>query len=271
MRRIVGLAVLLFSPAVLLAAPSGDAPSMTGLWKIAGDVTGRPVTMMCQLNETDRKLSGVCSGEEDGNAAHKITGTVKGQKVQFYFQASIGGGPLMMIVSGTLSEDRSTLDGSLDVEMGGNANVAPTGLGGLCHGVREAESGENAVAAEVPVPDKLAAPSPIAAPMDATGAWKIAGDVQGTQVQMICMLAETERKLTGTCTTGQDGTARSVTGGATESGVGWHFDSEYQGQPISVQMNATMAADGRMNGTMAVAPFGAEGTFVATKEPAAAN
>jgi len=49
--------------------------------------------------------------------------------------------------------------------------------------------------------------------------------------------------------------------------VGWHFDSEYQGQPIAFSMNATMAADGtKMNGTMTVAPMGVNGTFVAVRQ-----
>src|ERR1035441_8004177 len=97
MGRVVGMLVLLLSPGVLLAAPGAYAPFTTGLWKVAGDVTGRPVTMMCQLTESDHKLSGICTGEEDGYTTHKIAGTVKAQKVQFYFQASFGGAPITMI------------------------------------------------------------------------------------------------------------------------------------------------------------------------------
>jgi hypothetical protein len=49
--------------------------------------------------------------------------------------------------------------------------------------------------------------------------------------------------------------------------VGWRFDDEYGGQSITFSMNATEAGDGKMNGTMTVAPFGAQGTFVAVRQP----
>ena len=77
---------------------------------------GTPVRMMCALTETDHKLSGTCSGAEDGFAAHKVAGSVKAQKVEYYFQTAIGGNPITLIVSGTLNEDRSQMEGDLDVE-----------------------------------------------------------------------------------------------------------------------------------------------------------
>jgi hypothetical protein len=108
-----------------LAAPAADEPSITGLWKTEGSIMGQPVRMMCALTETKHNLSGVCSGAQDGYAVHKIAGAVKGQKVQFYFQAAIGGNSLTLIVSGTLNEDRTQMDGDMEVEpmgggMGGN-------------------------------------------------------------------------------------------------------------------------------------------------------
>ena len=94
MKRLVciaTIATLLMSPLALFAAPSTDAPSASGLWRIDGDVMGAPVKMTCTLADTDHKLTGVCSGAADGFTPHKIDGSVKTQKLQFHFQSDFGG------------------------------------------------------------------------------------------------------------------------------------------------------------------------------------
>src|ERR1039458_5453993 len=109
MKRTACVAILLLSPGILFVVPAADAQSISGLWKVDGQVMGTPVRMMCALTETDHKLSGTCSGAEDGFAAHKVAGSVKAQKVEYYFQTAIGGNPITLIVSGTLNEDRSQM------------------------------------------------------------------------------------------------------------------------------------------------------------------
>lgn len=258
--------LLLLPPLALFAAPAADAPSTTGLWKIDGDVMGRPITMMCQLTENERKLSGTCSGAADGFIAHKIAGTVKAQKVQLYFQTSIGGGSITLIVSGTLNEDMSKMEGDMDVE--------PMAVGGTFEAMREPAIGarpdqqSTPTAAEAPTPAATTAATPGGAQPDVTGTWKIQGDVQGNEVKLTCVLTEAEHKLIGTCIDGAENkTPRALTGEATATDVGWHFDGQYQGQPITVSMKATLAANGTaMNGTMLVAPFEADGTFVGVKQ-----
>jgi hypothetical protein len=265
MRRFAFMAVLLLSAGSLHAAPAPDLPLTTGLWKINGDVMGRPVNMMCQLTETDRKLSGTCSGAADGYVAHKIAGTVKAQKMQLYFQTSFGGGSITLIVSGKLNDDRSKMDGDLDVE--------PMAVGGTFEAVREPGIGAQDAqpASATPAPPAISestAPTPDAAPMIASGTWKIDGDIQGTPVLLTCVFSQNENKISGTCTgAAEEKATRTLVGEATEKGVGWHFDSEYQGQPITVSMKATLTADGaKMTGTMTVAPFDVEGTFTGVKQ-----
>jgi hypothetical protein len=266
MRRVAYMAVLLVSSGFAYAAPATDAPSTTGLWKINGDVVGRPVNMMCQIVETDRKLSGSCSGAADGFVAHKVAGTVKAQKIQLYFQTSIGSGAITMIVSGTLNEDRSKMDGDLDVE--------PMAVSGTFAAVREPAIGarsepESASATtEAPATAEATVQTSGGAPVVAGGTWKIDGDVQGNPVMLTCVLTQAEQKLSGTCAgAAEDKTPRTLAGEATEKGVGWHFDSEYQGQPITVSMKATLTADGaKMAGTMTVAPFDVDGNFVGVKQ-----
>jgi len=71
-------AILLASPAGLSAAQATSIAPASGLWKITGDVHGRPVEMMCQLTEAEHKLSGTCTRASDGAArlADKISGVV---------------------------------------------------------------------------------------------------------------------------------------------------------------------------------------------------
>jgi hypothetical protein len=291
MKRFACMVLLLLSPGLLPAAPAADAPSTTGLWKIDGSMMGQPVRMMCALTETKHNLSGVCSGAEDGYAAHKVAGSVKAQKMQFYFQTAIGGNPLTLIVSGTLNEDFTKMDGDLDVE--------PMAVGGLFSAIKELEhdtasAQANAAAAQT---DAAAAQAwaaevqahlatgneaagagaavagatesnPSSAQPIATGTWKIDGNVMGNPVTMTCVLTEAEHKLAGTCTgAGEDRTPRTLTGTATPKGVNWRFDDQFQGQPISFSINATMSADGaKMNGTLSIAPMNVGGDFVATKQ-----
>jgi len=314
------MAILLLSSKLLLAAPAVDTTSLTGLWKTDGNIMGQLVRMMCALTETNHKLSGTCSGAQDGYAAHKIAGSVKAQKVQFYFQAAFGGNSLTLIVNGTLNEDRTEMDGDMEVApMGGGMNAEQMNLSGTLKAMKELEhnTAEAQAIAAAAQTDAAAAqawaaeaqadlaavnvetakteaaeagviaaragakaaeagaeaaaagttgPAMASAQQIATGTWKIDGDVQGTPVKLTCVIAEAEHKLAGSCTD-EENMPRILTGATTAKGVGWHFDSEYQGQPIAFSMNATMAADGtKMNGTMTVAPMGVNGTFVAVRQ-----
>ena len=327
MKRFAGMAILLLSPGVLFAATdpiaaptaSPDQSAITGLWKTDGTIAGQPVRMMCSLTETKHNLTGICSGAQDGYAVHKIAGTVKGQKVQFYFQAAFGGGSLTLIVSGTLNEDRTQIDGDMEVApMGGGMDAQQMNLSGTLKAIKEmehdtastqaaaaaaqtdasaaqawaakaqsemaagnvaeaksdaaqagnfaAEAGAKAAQAGADAAGANAPALPSSQPT-ATGTWKIDAKVQQTQVAMTCVLAETEHKLTGNCSTGDDTTPRALTGITTAKGLGWRFDTAYQGQPITVSLSGTIAADGgKMNGIMSVAPMGVDGTFVATKQ-----
>jgi hypothetical protein len=288
MRKIVQLATLLLSPAAVLAAQTADAPSMTGLWKTDSAIMGQPVRMMCALTETKNNLSGVCSGAQDGYAVHKVAGTVKGQKVQFYFQAVWGGNSLTTIVSGTLNQDRTRIDGDMNVQpMGGGMDAGPTDMSGALTAVRELEHDTatvQAVAAAAPT-DAAAAQTWAAearaemaggkgtatasAQPIATGTWKVSASVGDTPVKMTCLIEQKQQKLTGTCTGGgdDDTAARPLTGEATGKGVAWHFDSIYEGKPIAVSMRAVLDEAGtRMYGSMSVAPLDADGTFLAEKQ-----
>jgi len=254
MNRAVYIAILLLATPVAFAAPAADAPSTSGLWKIEGEVMGTPVQMMCTLTETSHKLSGVCSGAADGFAPHKVAGSVKAQKVEMYFQAAIGGNALTLIVSGTLNEDRTRMDGGLDVE--------PMAVSGTFSAMREPDSA-GPPASDVPA----AAPTFSSAQTSATGTWKIDANVQASEVLLTCILTETDHKLTGNCAAAEDTTPHALAGTSTEKGLDWHFDADYQGQPIHVSMSATLDAGGStMSGTVAVTPLDATGNFTGIRQ-----
>jgi hypothetical protein len=265
MRRMICAAVLLFAPGVLLAAAETEGPSASGLWKVDGDVMGTPVKMMCSLTEDSHKLNGTCSGAADGYTAHKVAGTIKSQKVEFHFQTAIGGNSITLIVSGTLDEDKSKMDGTLDVE----PMAVSGGFSAVKESLNQAPAAAAAAPTSEPAPSSEATPSASSTqPSHPAGTWNIEVDVQGTQVPLTCVFTETDVKLTGSCAgAGEDKTPRSLTGTIGEKGISWHFDSQFQEQPISVTMTATINADGsKMSGIMAVAPLNAEGTFVGVKQ-----
>jgi hypothetical protein len=282
MRRIAWVGVLLLTPGLLRAAPPVDGTSTTGLWKVDGEVMGTTVRMMCALTETNRRLSGTCSGEQDGYTAHRIDGSVKAQKMQFYFQTSVRGNPITMSLSGTLNEDRTKLDGDMDVE--------PMAVGGAFTAVREVEGAISAGTGdatpgrvELPMPSAASGVESSAAGVGATGAsasgagtagvsaagiWKIDGSIQGNPVTMSCVIAQAEQKLTGTCSGAGDAVGpQALTGEVSEKGVTWRFGSAYNGMPITFSMSGAIAADGgKMSGSMTVGPWNASGTFVAVKQ-----
>jgi len=257
MKQLVCMALLLASPSALFAA---DPPSASGLWKIDGDVMGTPVRMTCTLTETASRLAGSCAGAADGYTPHLVDGRVKAQKVEFHFQSSFGGGGITLIVSGTLNDDRSKMDGSLDVE--------PMAVGGTFSGARVVDNADAPTAVITPAAPAPPQPTVAAGPSAAAGTWKVNGDVQGVGVVMTCVLTEADHKLSGTCTgAGDDPTARPVIGQITDKGAAWSFDSQYQGTPITLTMTGEIATGGtKMNGSIAVAPFDAYGTFAAVKQ-----
>jgi hypothetical protein len=104
----------------------------------------------------------------------------------------------------------------------------------------------------------------------AAGTWKVSAQVGDTAVRMTCVIADKERKLSGTCVVDQDddsGAARALSGEATEKGVAWHFDARYEGKPVTVSMRAVLDEAGtKMYGTVEVPQLDANGTFLAEKE-----
>jgi hypothetical protein len=230
MKRFACLTMLLLSPVLLsTAAAQANAPSTTGLWKIDGNMMGQPVRMMCALTETKHNLSGVCSGAEDGYAAHKVTGSVKAQKMQFYFQTAIGGNPLTLIVSGTLNEDSTRMDGDLDVE--------PMAVGGLFSAIKELEHDTASAQADA------AAAQTDAAAAQAWAAEAQAGLAAGNEAAARAEAAQAGAKAAQAGAMAAAAGAEAAQAGAIGSAPGsvqplatgtWKIDGNVMGMPVTM-------------------------------------
>ncbi len=107
----------------------------------------------------------------------------------------------------------------------------------------------------------LAAVTALAA--DASGTWKVDGDVYGNPVKLSCALKQQGATLSGTATL-EGGREVAVTGSVKENTVTFEFDAEHEGTTYHLVFTGTLGEDGGMKGTIAVA--GAEGTFTAVKQ-----
>lgn len=102
------------------------------------------------------------------------------------------------------------------------------------------------------------------------GTWHVDGDVAGNPVAPVCVLAEKEGKITGTCT-GTDGKPQPVTGSVKQSAVFWSYDTTYEGGSITLSFTATQDKEGHLTGSVTVAPYAATGDFTAKRDAPAAK
>ena len=108
---------------------------------------------------------------------------------------------------------------------------------------------------------------PVPAPSLSSGSWKVNGDVEGVPVILTCAIVETDKVVSGSCTS-DDGAIHMIKGKVQDKVVTWTFDSTYQGQPILVTLSGTIDTTGlKMTGSIAVDPLQTDGEFTATKQP----
>jgi hypothetical protein len=97
---------------------------------------------------------------------------------------------------------------------------------------------------------------------DASGIWKVDGEVYANPVKFSCELKQDGATLSGKATF-EDGKNVPVTGSVKEKTVAFEFDAEHEGTTYHLVFDGTLGEDGGMKGTITVA--GAQGTFTATK------
>jgi hypothetical protein len=102
--------VLAFSAVTALA----DGASVSGAWKVTGDVMGYPVEQVCTFAQDGKKLTGSCK-EAGKDKAADITGEVEDKKVTWSFKTDYNGQEITVTFKGTLGDD-AQLKGDIDVQ-----------------------------------------------------------------------------------------------------------------------------------------------------------
>ena len=95
-----------------------------------------------------------------------------------------------------------------------------------------------------------------------TGHWAIHNNIAGNENDVVCELAVTDNKISGSCKS-QDKNL-PVTGSVDGNTVTWQFQSDYNGSPLTLIYKATLGDSNKFAGTVEVQPFGITGDFTAT-------
>ena len=106
--------VLLLSALPALAA---DA-SVSGTWKVEGNVSGYAVDRLCTFKQDGKKLSGSCQNGDpnaDDKAVLQLTGNVDDKNVTWKYDAEWNGSTLTVAYSGSWDGD-SAITGAIDVQ-----------------------------------------------------------------------------------------------------------------------------------------------------------
>ena len=96
------------------APPAAD--TVSGLWRVTGDVMGNPINEVCTLKQDGVKLTGICKNTDAADAKpFDVTGEVNAGKITFSHGGEYQGQALTMTYSGTLAATKE-LKGSVDVQ-----------------------------------------------------------------------------------------------------------------------------------------------------------
>jgi hypothetical protein len=109
--------------AALHAAPADD--SLSGAWKITGDVAGNPLDETCTVKQTGTVLTGTCVGGVGEKL--ELTGEVKDGKVTFKHGGDYQGQALTITYTAT-SASAKALKGTVEVlpfNVSGTFSAAP--------------------------------------------------------------------------------------------------------------------------------------------------
>lgn len=103
----------------------------------------------------------------------------------------------------------------------------------------------------------------IAEPVSVNGRWEVNANVGGTASDMDCTFTQKDTDLTGSCTTDQ--TPLAITGKVDGKTVTWQFNTQYEGQTLTVVYSGTLDASDKIVGTVDVQPISVSGDFTARR------
>jgi hypothetical protein len=100
-------------------------------------------------------------------------------------------------------------------------------------------------------------------PTSVAGTWTVRSDISGNQSEQSCSFTQKDAELAGTCA-GERGSVM-ITGKVDGKTVAWQFDTQYEGQTLTVYYSGTSPSAEKMTGTVNVQPMNVAGEFTATK------
>lgn len=102
-----------------------------------------------------------------------------------------------------------------------------------------------------------------AQPASVAGTWTVRADISGNQSESSCAFTQKESDLTGTCNS--DRGSVMITGKVDGKTVNWQFDTQYEGQTLTVYYTGTSQSAEKITGSVNVQPMNVSGEFTATK------
>ena len=238
MKKLLATLLVLFASTAFAATPN-----LAGQWTVHVSIAGNEADIPCTFTVADKKIGGSCKGPDGKDVP--VSGTIDGDKETWKYDSEYNGTPLTnaYTVTGT---DGSKITGSVEVQpFGVTGDFAAT------------PSKTESAAAVPPPPSKTAG-----AAHTLTGNWSVHQSVAGNENDSQCAFVQTDTKLTGTCK-GQDKDVE-IKGSIDGKKATWQYESEYNGTPLTVKFNGTVADSGKIVGTLDVDPFGVSGEFTAT-------
>src|SRR5271169_1965099 len=74
---------------------------------------------------------------------------------------------------------------------------------------------------------------------DVSGSWHVTGSVSDNPIDTTCTLTQKDNALTGTCVR-KDGKSVDATGSVKDDAIAWHYTSEYNGDPITINYSGKL-------------------------------
>jgi len=102
-----------------------------------------------------------------------------------------------------------------------------------------------------------------AQPSSVAGSWTVRQDISGNQSEQTCTFTQKEAEFTGTCA-GERGSVM-ITGKVEAKSINWQFDTQYEGQTLTIYYSGTSQSAEKITGTVNVQPMNVSGEFTATK------
>lgn len=98
-----------------VSAFAQSSTSVSGNWKVSGDVAGHALDQLCTFTQDGKKLTGSCKSAESGNPS-EVTGEVSDNKVSWQYNVDYSGEKLTISFAGTLDASGAQLKGDIDVQ-----------------------------------------------------------------------------------------------------------------------------------------------------------